>query len=141
MKKLRVIMPARLASSILADGQVVYGDGLSYGGSVLSVPANINADGLETAFLQNMMSAGRLYGGKLTDNGDGTVDVSAGEGVVKAEHASIGDTNIPTSEYDGQGSKVSRVSWNTTTVSLAQDAYNYIYYDGSTDTITATTDF
>lgn len=94
---------------------------------------------IELPYLQNFIHAGRLWGGEITDNGDGTVDVGDGAGLIKSDEASIGTS--PTAINEGQGSTVEFVSWSTTTITLVSDAYNYIYYDGSTGSVDVTTTF
>ena len=96
---------------------------------------------IDLPYIHNIMSAGRLWGGELTDNGDGTITVSAGEGLIKGEYATIGDSNVPTSLHEGQGSKLTVVSWSETVVTLYHDAYNFIYYDVDAGGIDVTTDF
>jgi hypothetical protein len=84
--------------------------------------------------------AGRSWGGQITDNGDGTVAIAAGQGLIKEDEA--GAEDLPTSYLQGQGSRVSVVSWDAvSSLAITADAYNYIYYDGSADVIAATTDF
>lgn len=89
---------------------------------------------------QSNSMAGRLWGGYITDNGDGTVIISAGQGLIKDEEA--GPEDVPTSLFDGQGSKVSLVTWaEVAALAVTDNAYNYIYYDGADSTIKATTNF
>lgn len=91
-------------------------------------------------FWDNANSSARLWGGLITDNGDGTVAIAAGAGLVKAEDA--GPEDVPTGATIGQASALSEVTWNAVaSLPLADEAYNYIYYNYDTDSITATTNF
>ena len=88
----------------------------------------------------NINSAARLWGGEITDNGDGTVHIAAGAGIIKSLES--GAEDIPDSINDGQGSTLNYVSWEAvSSLSLTDDAYNYIYLDGTDSTIKATTNF
>jgi hypothetical protein len=87
----------------------------------------------------NMMS-GRIWGGYITDNGDGTVAISAGQGLVKDEDA--GPEDVPASYHDGQASRLSEITWEAVAaLACTDEAYNYIYYDGSDGQLHVTTDF
>jgi len=61
-------------------------------------------------WLHNIAESGRLWGGLITSNGDGTIAISAGAGIVKADD--VGAETVPTSINQGQGSKISLVSWD-----------------------------
>ena len=85
-------------------------------------------------------SASRLWGGVITSNGDGTVHITAGEGMVKT--TSAGPEDIPTAVNEGQAGNVIRVTWEeVAALSLVNNAYNYIFYQKSTNSIVTTTDF
>jgi len=89
-------------------------------------------------YIEDTAMAGRIYGGVITTNGDGTIDVSAGYGIVHSITAS------PTSYADDPGltSPMQYVSWpDTVNIELQDNAYNYIYWNYDTGTIQATTDF
>jgi hypothetical protein len=91
-------------------------------------------------FWHNGASAMRLWGGAITENLDGTVDVEEGQGIVKQDSATVYE--IPSSTFDGQGSRVSVVSWDAvSSLALTDDAENIIYYNGDTDAIEATTSY
>ncbi len=90
-------------------------------------------------WLDNISMAGRLWGGEITNNGDGTVTVAEGGGVVKNDDTAL--ESVPTSLNEGQGSKLSHVTWSSTTLTPTDNAYNYIFYDGSAGIITHTTSF
>lgn len=86
---------------------------------------------------QNMSSALRLWGGEFTDNLDGTIDVSAGQGMIKADETDY--ETRPTALLEGQGSAVTVVSWSAVAdLALTDNALNHIYYDGSAADIAAT---
>jgi len=91
-------------------------------------------------WLHNSNSSARLWGGIITDNGNGTVAIAAGEGLIKAQEA--GAEDVPSTINQGQGSLLSVVSWTAVaSLALVNEAYNFIFYDGNTGTIQATTDF
>ena len=74
-------------------------------------------------------SAGKISGGDITDNGDGTVTVEAGTGLIKTTDSDVGETK--TFDWDEDSS-----------VSLTDDAFNYIYVEynsGSPQIMTSTT--
>ena len=57
--------------------------------------------GFEDIIDANTISAGRLFGGNISDNGDGTISIAAGAGIIKLGGSSIdGDTGIPTAIND-----------------------------------------
>lgn len=88
----------------------------------------------------NINSAARLWGGMITDNGDGSVAVAEGAGMIKSIDA--GPETVPDSIDGGQGSSLHYVHWAAdASVTLTDDAYNYIYFDGTDSTIKATTNF
>jgi len=99
------------------------------------------------AYWDSTASASRLYGGKLTDNGDGTIHVAAGGGLIKVVDVRVNDLECgiecaPPSLDDGQSSKTSFITWDElSSLSLTNHAYNYIYYEGSTGLVKATTDY
>lgn len=73
-------------------------------------------------------SAGKLTGGNITDNGDGTVAVSAGTGLIKTTDSDVGVTK--TFDWSANSS-----------VSLTDNSSNYIYvdYNGGSPQIVAST--
>jgi hypothetical protein len=88
--------------------------------------------------LNYQQSAGRLtIQADMSSNGDGTVSVGAGTGVIKTEMpTSTGNT---ARELVNWGNIV-YVTWSgLTSLALTDNAYNYIYYDGSDGVIKATT--
>jgi hypothetical protein len=90
--------------------------------------------------------AGRVYGGRITDNGDGTVSIGKGLGLAKVETGDIAGSPLDCSTCpDGLAAPVSNtvpVRWDSVAVlHVADSAYSYIYYDYSGDTIATTTDF
>lgn len=89
----------------------------------------------------NMNSAGRLWGGEITDNEDGTVTITAGGGLVK--DTDVGPNSYsPTELNEGQGGTLSYITWDEITdLALLPNSYNYIYYDGSDNSIKVTDDF
>ncbi len=92
------------------------------------------------SYFDAIAAAGRLWGGEITSNGNGTVAVTAGAGIVKGEDAGYED--IPSALNEGQASVLSKVEWATVgSLALTDDAYNFIYYDKATDSIKATTSY
>ncbi len=90
-------------------------------------------------YWHNINSAARLWGGIISDNGNGTVTVAAGAGLVKGDEA--GPESKPTDVNQGQGSKLSLIEWaENDNVALADNEYNFIYVDHNGD-VKATTDF
>jgi len=88
----------------------------------------------------NITMAGRLFGGIITSNGDGTVAVTAGGGLSKDESA--GPEDVPTAIDDGQGSALTYVEWDAiASLELLNNTYNYIYYDRTDNQIKITSDF
>jgi hypothetical protein len=88
----------------------------------------------------NVESSSRLYGGVISDNGDGTVSVSAGSGLSKMYTASL-DT-VPPVYGQGQASDLALVNWDeVASLVLTDEADNYIYYDKYTDSILATINY
>lgn len=82
-------------------------------------------------------SAGRLTTeGEILSNGDGTVYIPAGTGLIK-------DDQTPTPEdLLANWQNTRHVAWNEVpSLALSNNAYNFIYYQGSTGTIQATTNF
>ncbi len=97
-------------------------------------------------YWHNINSAGRLWGGIITDNEDGTVHVSEGGGLIKEDEADIQDK--PTATDEGQGSRLDYVEWeDVPSIPIADKTYTYLYYseddddDDSGGTIKATDDF
>jgi hypothetical protein len=87
-------------------------------------------------------SAGRLSGGKITDNANGTVTVAAGKGLIHDMRSNVTDGEECAEGTCAQISNISYVSWaEFSDVTLTDDAYNYIYYDGTDGQIKSTTDF
>lgn len=87
---------------------------------------------LDTAFdyVANQSSAGRLFGGEITDATGGNVNIAAGAGLIKLDPAGLED--IPQTLNDGQGSKTQLVSWDAiSNLPLAGVGYNLIYWDAS----------
>ncbi|MHA1880402.1 MAG: hypothetical protein ACTSYG_08395, partial [Candidatus Heimdallarchaeota archaeon] len=73
-------------------------------------------------------SAGKLTGGDITDNGDGTVSVAAGTGFIKTTDSDVGETKF----FD----------WSAdSSVSLTDNSPNYIYveYNAGSPQIVAST--
>lgn len=92
-------------------------------------------------YWDNMAAAGRMYGGVITSNGDGTVNIEAGGGIIKTDDVTD-PQQVPLSINEGQGSKVIEISWDEiSSLSLIDNAYNYIFYDGSSNSIKTTTNF
>ncbi len=80
--------------------------------------------------LEVQSSAGRLWGGAITDAGSGTVNIASGAGYVKDSSSSL--NNGPATEGAGQASGRTYVSWNAITgFALAGVGYNLIYWDAS----------
>ena len=92
------------------------------------------------SWFDNITASGRMWGGLITSNGDGTVSVAAGMGLSKSQSA--GPSDVPTGLNLGQGSRPIHVSWNAVpSLTLIDNAYNFIYYDYTTDSIKTTDDF
>jgi len=66
-------------------------------------------------------SAGKLTGGAMTDDGDGTITVAAGTGFIKTTDSDVGDTKF----FDWSAS---------TSLSLTDTSANYIYVDYNSGT-------
>ena len=82
----------------------------------------------------------RIYGGIITGNVDGTVDVTAGKGMVHTEDGII--EGVAADENSHWISPMKEVFWDAVdNLVLTDDAYNYIYYDYETESIAATTDY
>jgi hypothetical protein len=81
----------------------------------------------------NNNSAGRLWGGVITDAGSGNIDIAAGAGLIKLGGSSIdGNTGIPTAIDEGQGSGTLLVEWDAITdLPLAGVGYNLVFWDAS----------
>lgn len=82
----------------------------------------------------------RFYGGKIEPNLDGTVNITAGKGAV---HSTVGDLEgCACDENSPFVSPMRLVEWSAvSSLALADNSYNFIYFDGADDTIKATTDF
>jgi hypothetical protein len=104
--------------------------------------AHINVDEIDLknqkAYWDTINSSGKLWGGLITNNGNGTVTVSQGEGLIKSDTANI--DNTPISLNEGQGSPLTKVSWTTSTITLTIDYTNYIYYNYTNNSVDATLD-
>jgi len=96
--------------------------------------SNVNIDKLgspEIDKLQELInvleSAGKISGGDFTDNGDGSVTVAAGKGLIKTSNS---DT-APVVSFE----------WNQTVVNLTDNALNYIVvkYNNGNPIVEATT--
>jgi len=89
-------------------------------------------------WFEDTQMAGRIFGGVITENSDGTVDVSAGYGIVHTISAGVSAY----ADDPGLTSPMEYVTWDDTLGLVLEDnAYNFIYYDYETKTIKATTDF
>jgi hypothetical protein len=77
--------------------------------------------------LSNLWSAGIVYGGDITDNGDGTVNVSSGEAVLRVSSSPTAE--LVATSFNGQNN-----------ITLANNAVNYLYidYNSGTPTIKVT---
>ena len=79
--------------------------------------------------INTLMSAGKISGGDITDNGDGTVSVAAGTGMIKAADSDVGETKF----FD----------WSAnSSVSLTDNTTNYIYVEynsGNPQVVASTT--
>lgn len=72
--------------------------------------------GAPNELLTNILSAGYLSGGALTDNGDGTIDVAAGAGYIRSS-----DSDTATLSY---------IEWSAaSSVALTDGQSNYVYVD------------
>jgi hypothetical protein len=104
---------------------------------------HVTVDGIDLknqkAYWDNINSSGKLWGGNITNNGNNTITVTFGEGLIKTEEANL-DT-IPTSINNGQGSSLIKVNWETKTLTLTMDTKNYIYYNHTINDIDITTNF
>lgn len=79
---------------------------------------------------QAFASAGRIFGGAITDAGSGKVNIAAGAGFVKNTTSSL--NNGPATEGAGQASNRTLVTWDAiSNFSLAGVGYNLIYWDAS----------
>jgi len=67
-------------------------------------------------WLNTTQSAGKLTGGEITDNGDGTISVSAGTGFIKTTDSDVGTTKF----FDWSANN---------SVSLTDNDTNYIYVE------------
>jgi hypothetical protein len=91
-------------------------------------------NGVNRYIWENNASAGRLWGGIITDAGSGNIDIAAGAGLIKTGGVTI-DCNlecVPTALNEGQGSETSLVSWDAIEdFPLAGVGYNLIFWDAS----------
>lgn len=111
-----------------------------------TVTANLFAGNIESNYVQlpdisgatytdltdmfNTRSAGKISGGDITDNGDGTIDVAAGTGLIKSSDSDIGAALL----FDWSASS---------NIDLTDDSVNYILvqYNGGSPQIAIETDF
>ena len=92
------------------------------------------------SIFDNFSGAFRLWGGLITNKGTGTVAIAAGAGVIKQTEA--GPEQVPTAINAGQGGKLYYVDWDAVpSLALTDNAYNYIFLDGTDGQIKATTNF
>ncbi len=92
-----------------------------------------------TSYWNNNESSGRLYGGELSDNGDGTVRITTGAGLSKDRAATLED--IPIIYEDGQAANVAVVGWvEVVSLAIADESMSTIYYHKFSNSILATTD-
>lgn len=92
-------------------------------------------------WLRWSQSAARAWGGVITANGDGTVAITAGAGIVHEQASAIGDCPCGSDTHPGI-SALRPVVWGAVaSLALTDNAYNFIYFDGADDTIKATTSF
>jgi len=70
-------------------------------------------------------SPGKISGGDFIDNGDGSIKVAAGEGIIKTSNSYTAPSFF--------------FSWDTTSISLTNDTTNYIYisYNSGSPSMTA----
>lgn len=82
-------------------------------------------------------SAGRLTsGGDITDNGNGTVYVPSGTGLIKS------DSPSGCTDCFANWQPTTHVSWDSVaSLPMVNNAYNFIYFNGTLSAITATTNF
>lgn len=121
---------------VCSDGQI-----LEYN-SASGLWECVSLEIFDEEFLNNQLSAGRLWGGVISQNGaTGKINISAGEGLIKTDSAGISCGSgkefecVPESINDGQGSDVSKVSWdNISGFDLAGVGYNLVYWDASAGT-------
>jgi len=81
-----------------------------------------------TDWFDTFQSTGKVTGGEITDNGDGTITVSSGSGYIK-----VLDSDIATTKY---------FDWSTnSSVSLTDNSINYIFvsYNGGSPIIATST--
>jgi len=78
-------------------------------------------------YLNCIQSAGAISGGTITDDGDGTITVAPGTGIIKSTDDDLGENFF----FD----------WDTAAVSLTDDSINWIYitYNGGSPEATAET--
>lgn len=97
-------------------------------------------DLVSDSIFDNFNGAFRLWGGIITNNLNGTVSIAEGAGVIKNTEA--GPEDVPLGINQGQGGKLHYVHWDSVaSLSLTDNAYNYIYIDGTDSIIKATTNF
>lgn len=79
-------------------------------------------------WFKTTQSTGKLTGGDITDNGDGTISVSAGTGIIKTSNSDTAETKF--------------IDWSSVSnLSLTNNSVNYIYvsYNSGSPTVTAST--
>jgi hypothetical protein len=111
-------------------------------GNISASQVKMNIDFELKDWYDSVQSAGRLSGGEIIDNEDGTVTVQAGRGLIKNESSTANDGEV--CEYGNCAaiSDIQYVTWEeNSSVTLTDNAYNYIYYDGSDGTMKSTTNF
>jgi len=120
----------RVLSTSSTEG-VIYFDPLHYWNA-----EDIKLNHFEDAYSQNVQdwldsqSSGVQFGGNITDNGDGTVAVSSGTGLIKTENNEVADLFF--------------FNWDKSTgVALTNNLVNWIYvsYNGGNPAIYKTTSF
>ena len=87
-------------------------------------------------------SAGRIWGGKIIDNGDGTVEVQAGGGLIKLGTGGPDDCPCDAGLLASSVSQNVYIEWDAVAaLPLTDNAYNYVYIRGSDKTAQVTLDF
>jgi hypothetical protein len=98
-------------------------------------------------YWDNIASSGRLFGGKITANPNGTISIEAGGGLSKPDDVPLSGVGCtiecaPPILNQGQSGKTAYVTWAAVpSLTLVDNAYNFIYYEGSTGLIKTTIDF
>jgi hypothetical protein len=113
----------------IAD-KIIAGNGISVAEGTGADENKLAITNSQLVYDDNSHSAGRLWGGEITDAGSGKINIAAGAGFIKLDSATL--ENIPQSLNDGQGSRRQLVEWDATlNVDLAGVGYNLIYWDAS----------